>query len=185
MAGELQPNESWRLPRWQQVLVRKCMPVVQRVMTPGLLRRASRCWMPVGKTVVIIGSDLVAIELAEFLAERGRTVHVVDAAKKIIPEVGKKRRHEHMDRLDHLRITVNTAVSIQRIEAAAVIIAVRGREHAIPCDSVIVTGEVIADTAFADALQAAGLPVQSIGDCTGLGLIVKATTTAAEAVARI
>jgi hypothetical protein len=34
-------------------------------------------------------------------------------------------------------------------------------------------------------LQAAGLPVQCIGDCTGLGLIVKATTTAAEAVARI
>jgi 2,4-dienoyl-CoA reductase (NADPH2) len=141
--------------------------------------------MPVGRTAVIIGSDLVAIELAEFLAERGRTVHVVDAAKKLIPEVGKKRRHEHMDRLDHLRITVNTAVRIQRIEAAAVIIAVPGREHAIPCDSVIVTGEVLADSAFADALQAAGLPVQSIGDCTGLGLIVKATTTAAEAVARI
>ena len=185
MAGELQPNEAWRLRGWQQVLVRQCMPLLQRVMTPGLLRYASRCWMPVGKAVVIIGADLVAIELAEFLAERGRKVHVVDAAKKIIPEVGKKRRHEHMDRLDHLRITVNTAVSIQRIETAAVIIAVRGREHAIPCDSVIVTGEVIADTTFAAALQAAGLPVQSIGDCTGLGLIVKATTSAAEAVARI
>jgi len=185
MAGELQPNESWRLPGWQQVLVQRLMPIVQRVMTPGLLRGASRCWMPIGHTVVIIGADLVAIELAEFLAERGRKVHVVDTATKIIPEVGKKRRHEHMDRLDHLRITVNTAVSIQRIEAAAVIIAVRGREHAIACDSVIVTGEPIADTAFADALQAAGLPVQSIGDCTGLGLIVKATTTAAEAVARI
>ncbi len=185
IAGELQPNESWRLPGWQQVLVRRCMPFMQRIMTPALLRRASRCWMPVGRTAVIIGSDLVAIELAEFLAERGRKVHVVDAATKMIPEVGKKRRHEHMDRLDHLRITVNTAVSIQRIEAAAVIIAVRGREHAIACDSVIVTGEPIADTTFAHALQAAGVPVQCIGDCTGLGLIVKATTTAAEAVARI
>ncbi len=185
IAGDLQPSESWRLPGWQQVLVQQCMPFVQRVMTPRLLRRASRCWMPVGRAVVIIGSDLVAIELAEFLAERGRKVHVVDAAKKIIPEVGKKRRHEHMDALDHLRVTVNTAVSIQRIEAAAVIIAARGREHAIPCDSVIVTGEPIADTTFADALLAAGLPVQCIGDCTGLGLIVKATTTAAEAVARI
>ncbi len=185
IAGELQPNESWRLPGWQQVLVQQCMPFVQRVMTPGLLRRASRCWMPVGRAVVIIGSDLVAVELAQFLAERGRKVHVVDAAKKMIPEVGKKRRHEHMDALDHLRITVNTAVSVQRIEAAAVIIAARGREHAIPCDSVIVTGEPVADTTFADALQAAGIAAQSIGDCTGLGLIVKATTTAAEAVARI
>jgi 2,4-dienoyl-CoA reductase (NADPH2) len=185
IAGDLQPNESWRLPGWQQVLVRQCMPFVQSVMTPGLLRRASRCWMPVGKEVVIIGADLVAIELAEFLAERGRKVHVVDSATKMIPEVGKKRRHEHMDRLDHLRITVNTAVNIQRIEVAAVVIAVRGREHTIRCDSVIVTGEPTGDVAFANALQAAGLPVQSIGDCTGLGLIVKATTTAAEAVAKI
>lgn len=185
IAGQLHPNEAWRLPGWQQVLVQQLMPFVQRVMTPGLLRRASRCWMPIGKEVVIIGSDLVAVELAEFLAERGRKVHLVDTAKKMIPEVGKKRRHEHMDRLDHMRITVNTAVSIQRIEAAAVIIAVRGREHAIPCDTVIVTGEPTADTTFSDALQAAGLPVQCIGDCTGLGLIVKATTTAAEAVARI
>ena len=73
------------------------MPFVQTVMTPELLRRASRCWMPVGRSVVIIGADLVAIELAEFLAERGRKVHVIDAATEDIPEVGKKRRHEHMD----------------------------------------------------------------------------------------
>ena len=185
VAGELQPDEAWRLPGWQQMLVRQCMPFVQRVMTPGLLRSASRCWMPIGKEVVIIGADLVAVELAEFLAERGRKVHLVDTANKIIPEVGKKRRHEHMDRLDHLHITVNTAVSIQRIEVAAVVIAARGREHSIRCDSVIVAGEPAGDVAFAEALQAAGLPVQSIGDCTGLGLIVKATTTAAEAVANI
>ena len=34
-------------------------------------------------------------------------------------------------------------------------------------------------------LSTAGLRVQSIGDSTGLGLIVKATSTAAEAVANI
>jgi 2,4-dienoyl-CoA reductase (NADPH2) len=141
--------------------------------------------MPIGEKVVIVGSDLVAIELAEFLAMRGRTVHVVDAAKKIIPEVGKKRRHEHMDKLDQLRITVNTAVTIERIDPDAVEISARGRKHTISCDSVVVTGEPVADTRFADALRAAKINVQSIGDSTGLGLIVKATTTAAEAVARI
>ena len=185
IAGELQHGESVRLPNWQRNLLKGIMPLVQRVMTPGLLRRLSRWWMPIGKKVVIIGSDLAAIELAEFLADRGRKVTVVDSAKKIIPEVGKKRRHEHMDRLDQLRITINTAVGIERIESGAVVIGVRGREHVMPCDSVIVSGEPRANTHFADSLQAAGINVHSVGDCTGLGLIVKATRTAAEAVARI
>ena len=185
IAGELQHGESVRLPNWQRNLLKGIMPLVQRVMTPGLLRRLSRWWMPIGKKVVIIGSDLVAIELAEFLADRGRKVTVVDSAKKIIPEVGIKRRHEHMDRLDQLRITINTAVGIERIESGAVVIGVRGREHVMPCDSVIVSGEPRANTHFADSLQAAGINVHSVGDCTGVGLIVKATRTAAEAVARI
>ena len=185
IAGELQHGESVRLPNWQRNLLKGIMPLVQRVMTPGLLRRLSRWWMPIGKKVVIIGSDLAAIELAEFLADRGRKVTVVDSAKKIIPEVGKKRRHEHMDRLDQLRITINTAVGIERIESGAVVIGVRGREHVMPCDSVIVSGEPRANTHFADSLQAAGINVHSVGDCTGVGLIVKATRTAAEAVARI
>ena len=185
IAGELQYGESGRLPNWQRNLLKGIMPLVQRVMTPALLRRLSRWWMPIGKKVVIIGSDLAAIELAEFLADRGRKVTVVDSAKKIIPEVGKKRRHEHMDRLDQLRITINTAVGIERIESGAVVIGVRGREHVMPCDSVIVSGEPRANTHFADSLQAAGINVHSVGDCTGVGLIVKATRTAAEAVARI
>ena len=185
VAGDLREGEAWRLPNWQRHLLGVVMPLVQRVVTPRLLRRLSQWWMPIGEKVVIVGSDLVAIELAEFLAMRGRTVHVVDAAKKIIPEVGKKRRHEHMDKLDQLRITVNTAVTIERIDPDAVEISARGRKHTISCDSVVVTGEPVADTRFADALRAAKINVQSIGDSTGLGLIVKATTTAAEAVARI
>ena len=185
MAGNLLAPEAQRLPGWQQSLLRRCVPVLQRVMTPGLLRRVSHWWMPVGKRVVIIGSDLAAIELAEFLARRGRKVQVVDSATKIIPEVGKKRRHEHMDRLDAQRVTLNTAVAILRIEHSAVIIQAGGKERAIPCDSVIVAGDVRAETGLADALGDAGLEVRTIGDATGLGLIVRATSTAAEAVASL
>ena len=35
---------------------------------------ATRAWMPLGHRVVIVGGDLVAIELAEFLAARDRLV---------------------------------------------------------------------------------------------------------------
>jgi hypothetical protein len=50
---------------------------------------------------------------------------------------------------------------------------------------VIVAGAAVGDTRLADELESAGINVQAIGDATGLGLIVKATTTAAEAVASL
>ncbi|MEH6519525.1 MAG: FAD-dependent oxidoreductase [Halioglobus sp.] len=185
VVGNVLPEEAFRLKKWQRFLVRHLMPVGQRIMSPGLLRRVSRVWMPIGHEVVIVGADLVAIELAEFLASRGRRVHVLDSGKKIIPEVGKKRRNEHMDRLDRLRVTINTAVEIVRIEQRAVVLKAGGIERRMKADTVIVAGTPQANTSLAEAICSEGIRAQSIGDSTGLGLIVKATSTAAEAVANI
>ncbi len=184
-AGELGDETVRRLAGWQQFLVRHLVPRFQRIMTPALLRKLSRYWVPMGREVVIVGADLAAVELAEFLAHRGRRVHLLDRAGKIAPEVGKKRRNEHMDRLDRLRVTVNTAVDILRIERRAVVIAAAGGERAVTGDTIIVAGTPTADTRLADALAAEGLRVLPVGDCTGSGLIVKATRSAAEAVAQL
>jgi len=44
--------------------------------------------MPLGHRIVIIGADLAAIELAEFLAARGRYVAILETGAQIAPEVG-------------------------------------------------------------------------------------------------
>src|SRR6202007_1556506 len=62
-----------------------------RVGGPPPVRLATRAWMPVGRRVTIIGGDLVALELAEFLAKRGRLVSIREAGKDIAPEVCNKR----------------------------------------------------------------------------------------------
>jgi 2,4-dienoyl-CoA reductase (NADPH2) len=185
MAGELQGSEVWRLSPWQRFLVRSCMPLAQRIITPGLLRRVSRVWMPLGKQVIVVGADLVAVELAEFLASRGRRVHLVAGGTKLVPEVGKKRRNEHMDRLDRLRITVNTAVEIRRIENGGVVVSAGGMERRIPGDSIIVAGTPLAEASMAETLQAAGLKVYPIGDSNVVGLIAGATASALDAVAQV
>lgn len=158
--------------------------LLQRLLVPSLLRTVTKIWMPLGQRIVIIGADLAAVELAEFLACRGRRVHLLESGKKIAPEVGKKRRAEHMDRLDRLRITLNTRVDIQRIESSAVVIrSSYGTERRIPADTVIIAGHPTAATELVHQLAAAGMNVKAIGDCTGLGLIAGATRDAAEAVA--
>ena len=49
-----------------------------------VLRFLSKVWMPISKKIIIIGGDLVGLELAEFLIERGRKVKVSGYKKAII-----------------------------------------------------------------------------------------------------
>ena len=170
---------------FRRALVNRSFPCLHRLLGPQFLRRIARLWLPVGKHVVIIGANLSAIVLAQFLAERGKRVHIIHSATKLIPEVGKRQRIEHMDRLDRMRISVNTAVTVLRIEKHCVIIRAADREREVSCDSVVVEEHTGADTRFAQQLQQAGFTVHAIGDCTGPGLIAKATRTAAEAVSRL
>jgi len=48
-----------------------------RLFTPKQLERLTRLWMPVPKSVVIMGGKLHGCELGEFLAKRGRKVAIV------------------------------------------------------------------------------------------------------------
>ncbi|MEZ0363092.1 FAD-dependent oxidoreductase [Mycobacterium sp. pUA109] len=160
----------------------------QRLIRPTLLRAASRAWLPVGDRVAIIGGDLVALELAEFLARRGRRVAILEAGKDLAPEIGNKRKTEHMDRLDRLGVTVHVRARVEQITAAAVeFTPAGGATRALPADSVVVAGALHADTTLFDAVAAA-LPtaqVSAAGDCTGLGLIRKATEDGARAACAI
>lgn len=156
----------------------------QRLLRPGTVRLASRAWMPLGHRVAIIGGDLVALELAEFLAARGRLVSILEAGKDIAPEVGNKRRTEHMDRLDRLGVTVHVRAVTERITPGAVVFQpYGGGARHLAADSVVLAGTVEPDTTLFDDLVAAmpGTDVHAAGDCTGLDLIRKATEEGARA----
>lgn len=160
----------------------------QLLVRPKLMRVATRAWMPVGKRVAIVGGDLVALELAEFLAGRGRRVSVLEAGKDIAPEVGNKRKTEHFDRLDRLGVTVHVRAVVEQITAETVeFTSAGGTRCALPADSVVLAGTLQADTGLFDALVAAmpAAEVHAAGDCTGLGLIRKATEDGARAACAI
>jgi 2,4-dienoyl-CoA reductase (NADPH2) len=160
----------------------------QRLMHPAAVRLATRAWMPVGRLVAVIGGDLVALELAEFLASRGRLVSILEAGKDIAPEVGNKRKTEHMDRLDRLGVTVHARAAVERIATTAVVFTpAGGTRRQLRADSVVLAGTVEPDTALFDSLVAAmpGAEVHAAGDCSGLGLIRKATEEGARAACAI
>lgn len=171
-----EPADFTMLPGWMRRPAAGVMGRVSRYLTPGLLRSATRVWLPLGKRVVVLGADLAAIELAEFLSNRGRRVHVLEQRKNVAPEVGPKRLTEHTDRLDRLGVTINTEVSYDSIGSRSVSFRnASGELCEIPADSVVIAGEPVAATGLLDALDGAAAQVHAIGDCTGLGLIRKAT----------
>jgi 2,4-dienoyl-CoA reductase (NADPH2) len=159
-----------------------------RLLPPKAVRIATRAWMPVGRRVVIVGGDLVAVELAEFLAGRGRLVSILEQGNALAPEVGNKRKTEHMDRLDRLGVTVHVRAAVQRITDRAVeFTPAGGTPRRLAADTVVVAGSPEPDTALFDSLVTA-LPdaaVHAAGDCTGLGLIRKATEDGARAACSI
>jgi len=175
-------------PAWQRVGAALLAGWRQRLIRPAAVRVATRAWMPLGRRVAIIGGDLVALELAEFLASRGRLVSILEAGKDIAPEVGNKRKTEHMDRLDRLGVTVHVRATVERITTAAVVFTpAGGTTRQLPADSVVLAGAVEPDTTLFDALVAAmpSAEVHAAGDCTGLGLIRKATEEGARAACAI
>lgn len=161
-------------------------PLIDRAVTPARLRWASDVWLPVGVRVVILGGDLAAIELAEFLAKRGRKVSLFAEEGDIALEVGPKRRLEHELRLERLKVSINVGVQFESIvKAGATIIMPNGRSIVARAETVIVAGAPVADGTLSDVLRDAGLSVHAIGDCTGLGLIVKAVYECAELANRL
>jgi 2,4-dienoyl-CoA reductase (NADPH2) len=160
----------------------------QHLLRPTLMRAATRAWMPVGKRVVIVGGDLVALELAEFFAGRGRLVAILEAGKDIASEVGNKRKTEHTDRLDRLGVTVHVRAAVEQITPGAVeFTPAGGTSRFLPADNVVIAGTLHADTALFDTLTTTmpTVDVHAAGDCTGLGLIRKATEDGARAACAI
>jgi len=149
---------------------------VSPFLKPAFLRSFTKLWLPLGKRIVIVGGDLAAIELAEFLTKRGRRVHVLEAGKFIAPEIGPKRLTEHMDRLDRIGVTINTEAQCEAIEEQSVHFRnAQGKRCTISADSVVLAGDPMADGSVFERLKDLAPEVHAIGDCTGLGLIRKAT----------
>ncbi|WP_298670521.1 FAD-dependent oxidoreductase [uncultured Sphingomonas sp.] len=150
------------------------------------VRKATHQWMPLGDHVVIVGGELVGLELAEFLLERGRTVTVVDEAPRFGAGLTVVRRMRLLEELREHGVAMFPKAADIRVEPGAVTFTDANGEVQRPrADHVIVAKGAAGDEALADALRAEGFDVHAIGDCTGVTYIEGAMRGAADAVEAI
>ena len=148
---------------------------------PGLMRLASRVWLPLGKRIVIIGGELVGVELAEFLADRGREVVVLEQSDRAGKGLFLVRRMRLLTELTEHGVTVATGTTGVRIAEGQVSYSnALGQERTVAADHVIVAKGASANCQLKEELQAAGLRVHAIGDCEGVAYIEGAMEAAAK-----
>lgn len=150
------------------------------------VRSATRRWMPLGQHIVIIGGELVGLELAEFLHERGRAVTVLEPASRLGKGLLLVRRMRLMAELREHGVTMQGGVRDIAISETEVSYTIGEADaHCVKADTVIVAMGASGDSGLADALRAQGFTVETVGDCNGVGYIEGAIRGAADTVARL
>ena len=141
---------------------------------PSKLRQASKAYMPLGKRVAVIGGGLVGCELAEFMAERGRDVHVFEEGPVLATEMSHPRRWRVLHDLREMGVTLHAETQVVEITADTIrFVAVSG-ETAIeetPVDTVVIATGLVANSETVESLQAGSVPVIVIGDASGVGYL--------------
>jgi len=168
-----------KLRPWQRgmLLLGRLSGLTDRI---ALTRRISRFWMPLGRRVVVVGGGLVGIELAEFLAERGRRVRVLEPGPDLAPEMSPPRRWRALHEVRALGVDLRTGVKDLYIDDDAVRFSdAAGEPQRVSADSVILAIGTRDNPELADAIEASGIETHRIGDCRGVRYIEGAMLDAA------
>ncbi|MBW2499746.1 MAG: FAD-dependent oxidoreductase [Deltaproteobacteria bacterium] len=144
--------------------------------SPSMLREASKAWMPLGREVVIVGGGLVGLELAEFLAERGRRVTVLEEEAKLGLEMAHPRRWRILDDLRERGVELVPQARVRSIEpdaVAAELTSAKGEvlARSFPADTVVLAVGLEPNPAITASLEGVGVPIREIGDVAGVGYL--------------
>lgn len=170
MTGSDPAAVSGKLRWWQGVLLRLA-GLLRITRNARWLRRLSYWWMPVGKRVSIVGGGLVGLELAEFLAERGRKVTVIEEGEKFGTELAIVRRWRVLEDLQHLGVVLINRTRVSNITAQSMVLTCDGDEVVIDADTVILASGATGDLSLADLSRELGFETHVAGDCAGVSYI--------------
>jgi 2,4-dienoyl-CoA reductase-like NADH-dependent reductase (Old Yellow Enzyme family)/thioredoxin reductase len=133
----------------------------------------------VGQRVLVVGGGLVGIEVAEFLAERGKGVTVVELLDEVARDMEVVTRKLTMMRLAKLEVEIRTGVSVAQLaDGWATVQTPAGTERIGPFDSVVVAVGTRPNQELIGPLSASGIETHVVGDARESGQIMGAVQSA-------
>lgn len=116
--------------------------------------------------VIVVGGGLVGLEVAEYLAERGNTITVIEALDEVGQELGSFRKICVMESLACYKIATMSKTKCVEIKDDALVVETDGKNVELKCDYVVLaTGSVANDyTELKNACEMNNIPYYVIGD---------------------
>jgi len=119
----------------------------------------------VGNKVVVIGGGLVGCETAEFLAEKGKEVTIVEMLGQIAGDVPRASRWVLMRRLRKANIVMTTNLRVEEITAEGVKGTQEGNPMFFSADTVVLATGFLPNKELAIQLQNKVPEIHLVGDC--------------------
>jgi len=119
----------------------------------------------VGETAVIVGGGMVGCEAAEFLADLGKKVTIVEMLPKIGSDYGATYRHVVLRRLRETGIKMETNVMVEEITDRGVKAKRDGAAEFFPGDTVVLAVGFKSNKELGERLSGKVPAPYSIGDC--------------------
>lgn len=126
-----------------------------RLAGPRRLGELTKLFLPVGKKIVVVGSDLAGLEAAEFLGKRGKEVTVIDEAE----EMGEgmlmlMKMPRLLAWMQAKNIRVYNGATFRGVTSTGIkIITKEGETKTIEADTVMIANKYRKNTKLYDALE--------------------------------
>lgn len=148
--------------------------------SPAAIRTVTRRYLPIGKNIVVIGGSLVGLELAEFLAERGRNVTLLEEGRQLGVPMAMPRRWTAVRHAGEAGVRLHRGATVLRITGTHVEFRIGEQMSSAPADMVVVASDVSARAPLAEALVGTVPEIHVVGDAAKVDYIQGAIHSAWE-----
>lgn len=121
-------------------------------------------FIPMGE-IVVLGGGQVGAETAEYLAEKGNRVTIIEMLDEIAVEMHESIRQILLFSLEDFGVNILTKATVERIEEKGVVVNHRGKEEFVKADIVVVALGASPDQELSKALEKLGVEFHMAGDC--------------------
>ena len=128
----------------------------------------------VDQRVVIVGGGQVGCETAEYLAEKGHEVTILEMLERVGNDVGITTRWVIMQRLHNAGIKIKAGTEVVEISDRGVKAKRSGTVELIPADTVVLAVGLQPNNELAAKLKGKAAEVHVIGDCAEVNKIASA-----------
>ena len=148
--------------------LKKMASVPMKMFGPEKLASLSERFLPVGKSIVVLGGKAEGVQCAVFMRKRGKKVVLLETGDRLGGSIPEKLLSRISPWFDQMGVETFTGVTYRQITKQGVSVVIGdGTERFFPCDSVLVMEPQVRNDALLKEVRSLCGEVHLIGSALG------------------